>query len=70
MPETPLSLVAKKGKEKERVGENDENVPEGASEATGTGAESSGGSGKKYPADYSIYKGRGRYGAELQCVFD
>ena len=54
---TPVSCRPKKGKE--RAFENDENTPASTSASAAN---------KKTPLDYSIYKGRGRYGAELQYV--
>ncbi len=60
LPGTPVSLPSRKGKE--RVIENDENAPDSTGSAPSTPS-------KKDPSNYSIYKGRGRYGAELQCVF-
>lgn len=58
LPATPLSCPPKKGEG--RAAENDENAPASTSASAAN---------KKFPSDYSIYKGRGRYGAEVQCVF-
>ncbi|TFK89536.1 hypothetical protein K466DRAFT_652040 [Polyporus arcularius HHB13444] len=58
LPGTPVSLPSRKGKE--RVIENDENAPDSTGSAPSTPS-------KKDPSNYSIYKGRGRYGAELQA---
>ena len=55
-PETPMSRPMKKGKE--RATENDENAPSSSKTATFT----------KTAGDYSIYKGRGRYGPQAQYV--
>ncbi|RPD61556.1 hypothetical protein L226DRAFT_485405 [Lentinus tigrinus ALCF2SS1-7] len=59
LPDTPVSLPTRKGKE--RVTENDENAPDGTGSAPSTPS-------KKHPSSYSIYKGRGRYGAEAQAA--
>ncbi|TBU36970.1 DNA repair protein endonuclease SAE2/CtIP C-terminus-domain-containing protein [Dichomitus squalens] len=56
LPETPMSRPSKKGKE--RATENDENVPASSDVST---------AGKRHPTDYSMYKGRGRYGPEAQA---
>ena len=61
LPETPVSLPTKKGKERVTAIENDENAPDSTGSAPSTPS-------KKHPSNYSIYKGRGRYGAELQGV--
>ncbi|KAM5536816.1 hypothetical protein V8D89_009534 [Ganoderma adspersum] len=56
IPETPMSRPMKKGKE--RATENDENAPSSTKAATFT----------KTAGDYSIYKGRGRYGPQAQAA--
>ncbi|PIL29177.1 hypothetical protein GSI_09226 [Ganoderma sinense ZZ0214-1] len=56
IPETPTSRPVKKGKE--RATENDENAPSSTNAA----------SSAKTPGDYSIYKGRGRYGPQAQAA--
>ncbi|KAI0718600.1 DNA repair protein endonuclease SAE2/CtIP C-terminus-domain-containing protein [Cerioporus squamosus] len=58
LPDTPVSLPTRKGKE--RAVENDENALDSTGSAPSTPS-------KKHPSDYIIYKGRGRYGAELQA---
>ncbi|KAI0363977.1 hypothetical protein BV20DRAFT_1061585 [Pilatotrama ljubarskyi] len=53
LPDTPVSLGPRKGKE--RLEQNNENdVPSTSG-------------GRKYPEDYSAFKGRGRYGQQLQA---
>ena len=59
-PSPPVSCPPKHSKGKDRATGNDENAPASTSTAPAD---------KKFPSDYSIYKGRGRYGAEVQCVF-
>ncbi|KAI0357674.1 hypothetical protein OH77DRAFT_1519049 [Trametes cingulata] len=53
LPDTPVSLGPRKGKE--RLAQNNENAAPSTSD------------GKKYPADYSAFKGRGRYKPQLQA---
>ncbi|KAH9851047.1 DNA repair protein endonuclease SAE2/CtIP C-terminus-domain-containing protein [Lenzites betulinus] len=60
LPETPTSLAPRKGKgrllpEIHKGDEQDENAPPST------------GDGKKRPGDYSVFKGRGRYGEELKA---
>ncbi|KAI0772953.1 DNA repair protein endonuclease SAE2/CtIP C-terminus-domain-containing protein [Trametes elegans] len=64
LPGTPVSLGPKKGKEwtvKMEDSENDENAAPSTSSARLE---------KKYPDDYSVFKGRGRYGEELKAGKD
>ncbi|KAI0672204.1 DNA repair protein endonuclease SAE2/CtIP C-terminus-domain-containing protein [Trametes maxima] len=63
LPETPMSLAPKKGKGR-MVKEEDEG-DENSAPSTSTSSES-----KKGLQDYSAYKGRGRYGGELQAGKD